>query len=94
MFQVDTYRFSLSWARILPTGDADNPNLAGLEYYKNLILELKSAGIEPMITLYHWDHPEAIQQLGGWLNEDIVDKFASYARVAFREFGSLGVNLL
>jgi len=83
---MDNYRFSISWTRIIPDGDgAENP--AGIQYYKNLIAELIANGITPVATLYHWDLPQALQDRGGWLNEDIADWFANYASVCYREFG-------
>ncbi|KAJ8924346.1 hypothetical protein NQ315_007142 [Exocentrus adspersus] len=84
---VDHYRFSLSWSRILPDGDADKVNLAGVDYYKNLIKELKDNGITPLVTIYHWDLPQVFQEQGGWPDEFIVDKFADYARVCFEMLG-------
>ncbi|KAJ3649784.1 hypothetical protein Zmor_021507 [Zophobas morio] len=82
------YRFSLSWSRILPTGNADEVNQAGVDYYKNLISALKSNGIEPFVTLFHWDLPQALEDQGGWPNTDLlVEKFADYARLAFSLFG-------
>ena len=59
----------------------------GIQYYKDLIAEMKSAGITPVATLYHWDLPQALQDQGGWLNADIADAFEAYAAVCFREFG-------
>ncbi|XP_018573473.1 myrosinase 1-like isoform X1 [Anoplophora glabripennis] len=84
---VDFYRFSLSWSRILPTGFVNKINLPGVTYYKNLIKELKDNGIEPLITLYHWDLPQPLQDLGGWTNEFVVEAFAEYARLCFELFG-------
>lgn len=85
---VDFYRFSLSWPRILPTGFANKINEAGVQYYKNVIKELKENNIIPMVTLYHWDLPQTIQDLGGWANEDTADYFADFARIAFELFGN------
>lgn len=69
------------------TGFANKINPAGVKYYQNLIKELKDNNIEPMITLYHWDLPQSIQDIGGWTNPIIVGIFADYARVCFELFG-------
>ncbi|XP_071637445.1 myrosinase 1-like [Temnothorax longispinosus] len=84
---VDFYRFSLSWSRILPTGYANVVNQKGLNYYKNLINELLANGIEPFVTLYHWDHPVIFESMGGWTNEMMVEWISDYARVVFKELG-------
>lgn len=63
-------------------------NADGVNYYKNLISELKINNIEPLITLYHWDLPQSIQDAGGWTSERIVNWFAYYARVCFEIFGN------
>ncbi|XP_047515316.1 myrosinase 1-like [Pieris napi] len=84
---LDFYRFSLSWPRILPTSFSDQVNEAGLNYYNNLINEMLKYNIEPMITLYHWDLSQKLQDLGGWTNPHIVDWFTDYARIAFEAFG-------
>jgi beta-glucosidase len=82
---MNAYRFSISWSRILPAGrGAINP--AGVDFYDRLVDALLERGIEPMVTLYHWDLPAALDDLGGWLNPDIARWFADYATVMFRRF--------
>uniref|UniRef100_A0A914XJU5 Beta-glucosidase n=1 Tax=Plectus sambesii TaxID=2011161 RepID=A0A914XJU5_9BILA len=85
---VQQYRFSIAWARILPTGTVDVVNQRGVDYYHKLIDTLIASGIEPVITLYHWDLPQSLQDLGGWLNRQIVEWFAEYARFCFKNFGN------
>ncbi|XP_041969210.1 myrosinase 1-like [Aricia agestis] len=84
---LDFYRFSLSWSRILPTSFPDVINQAGVDYYNNLIDELRKYNIEPMVTIYHWDLPQKLQDLGGWSNPHIVDWFSDYSRIVFKLFG-------
>lgn len=81
------YRFSISWPRILPDGTPTKINQAGIDYYLNLIKELKAAGIEPLITLYHWDLPQHLLELGGWLNPRLADYFGDFARICYENFG-------
>ncbi|CAJ0589829.1 unnamed protein product [Cylicocyclus nassatus] len=83
---VSDYRFSLSWSRIFPKGTG-KPNPKGVEHYHKVVDALLENGIEPMITLYHWDLPLALQDLGGWLNRDIIRWFRFYAVFCFREYG-------
>ena len=84
---MNHYRFSISWSRILPNGIANYVSKDGLKYYHNLIDELLRNGIEPMVTLYHWDHPNVLEKVGGWTSEKMIEYFADYARIIFKEFG-------
>lgn len=80
---LQAYRFSVSWSRILPDGTG-RVNQAGLDFYSRLVDALLENGIEPLLTLYHWDLPAALDDMGGWLNRDCADWFAEYARVLYR----------
>ncbi|CAG4968965.1 unnamed protein product [Colias eurytheme] len=81
------YRFSLSWTRLLPNGFANKISEDGARYYNNLIDGLLANGIEPMVTLYHWDLPQNLQDLGGFTNPLIAEWFGDYSRVAYTLFG-------
>ncbi len=85
LHNIKAYRFSISWARIIPDGDGV-VNERGLQFYSDLVDELLASGIEPMITLYHWDLPSALQDKGGWLNRDIVKAFGRYALIIAKQF--------
>jgi len=80
---LNAYRFSIAWGRVLPEG-IGRINPAGLDFYERLVDRLLSRGIQPMVTLFHWDLPAALDDRGGWLNRDIAQWFAEYADVMFR----------
>ncbi|CAK1544189.1 unnamed protein product [Leptosia nina] len=84
---LDFYRFSISWSRLLPTSFPDSINDKAVDYYNNLINEMLKYNIEPMVTIYHWDLPQKLQDLGGWTNPNIVDWFSDYSRILFTLFG-------
>ncbi len=83
---LNAYRFSIAWPRILPQGrGAVNP--AGLTFYDRLVDALLEAGIEPYVTLYHWDLPQTLQDAGGWPARMIVDAFCMYSDIVSRKLG-------
>lgn len=84
---VDYYRFSIAWSRILPNGFPNKINKAGVDFYNRLIDALIDADIIPMATIYHWDLPQSLQELGGWANPHVEEWFAKYADVVFDKFG-------
>ena len=82
-----SYRFGISWSRIIPAADR-KVNPKGIEFYNNLINELKAAGIEPIVTIYHYDMPCWVdEKYGGWHDRAIIDEFDYYCRVLFENFG-------
>ncbi|MEE2522314.1 GH1 family beta-glucosidase [Pseudarthrobacter sp. J75] len=83
---VDSYRFSLAWPRIQPTGKGP-ANQAGLDFYDRLIDELLANGISPMATLYHWDTPLPLDDDGGWMNRDTAYRLGEFAAIAAEAFG-------
>lgn len=78
---LKAYRFSISWPRILPEG-VGQVNQAGVKFYQDLCDELLTNGIQPLVTLYHWDLPTALYRKGGWKNPEIVEWFANYVDAA------------
>lgn len=83
---VGAYRLSISWPRVQPTGRGP-VNEAGLDFYDRVIDELCAAGITPAVTLYHWDLPQALQEVGGWLDRDTAARLAEYADHVGRRLG-------
>ncbi len=83
---LKSYRFSLSWGRILPEGTG-KVNAKGLDFYDRLLDALLDAGVQPMVTLFHWDLPQKLQDSGGWNDRRTVECFAAFAGVAFERFG-------
>lgn len=80
------YRFSFAWPRMFPNGDGAREE-RGFAFYDRLIDGLLAAGIEPLATLYHWDLPQALQDKGGWVNREIVDRFTDYSTSVVERFG-------
>ena len=83
---LKAYRFSVAWTRVLPDGVGE-VNAPGLAFYRQLIDELLAHGIEPVVTLYHFDLPYVLEQQGGWSNRATIDAFVAYAGVLFDAFG-------
>src|SRR6266702_7015659 len=85
--RVNAYRFSIAWTRILPNGKG-SVNNPGLDFYDRLVDTLLAANIEPFVTLYHWDLPQALQdKVGGWASRETAQAFAEYADVVSRRLG-------
>ncbi len=83
---VDAYRFSVSWPRVIPDGRGPT-NPAGLGFYDRLVDALLDVGVEPMVTLYHWDLPLTLEERGGWPSRDTAECFARYASVMAAALG-------
>jgi beta-glucosidase len=83
---LKAYRFSVSWPRVIPDGKGA-VNQAGLDFYSRLVDELLANGIEPYLTLYHWDLPAAMEAIGGWQSREVAQHFADYARVVVDRLG-------
>lgn len=84
---VNAYRFSISWPRILPDG-IGRINEKGVAFYNKLIDGLLRRGIEPVVTIFHWDLPAKLQEKGGWANHEVVKWFTEYAEICFKCFGN------
>jgi beta-glucosidase len=83
---LDVYRFSTSWARVLPEGRG-TPNAEGLDFYDRLVDGLLARGLKPAATLYHWELPSPLDDLGGWRNRDIAGWFGDFTEVIMRRIG-------
>lgn len=85
---LKAYRFSIAWTRIFPEGKGKT-NPQGIQFYHNLLDELHKHGITPLVTIYHWDLPQALQdEYEGWESRQIIDDFVNYAEFLFEEYGS------
>ena len=83
---LNSYRFSISWPRIQPLGSGPT-NSKGVDYYKQLVDALLETHIRPMVTLYHWDLPQALEDAGGWPNHDTAGRFADYVQLMAKALG-------
>jgi len=85
--KLKSYRFSISWSRVLPNGNGQ-VNQEGLQFYRNIFEELKKYGIEPIVTIYHFDYPQGlVDQYGGWIDRRSIQDFVDYCELLYREFG-------
>lgn len=89
---LNAYRFSTSWARVMP--DGEHINQTGLDFYSRLVDSLLDANITPWLTLYHWDLPQAIEDRGGWRERDIAERFTNYALTMLDALGDRVTNWL
>ena len=81
------YRFSFSWSRIFPTGEEETPNEAGLKFYENVIDELLSYDIQPVVTICHFDMPlNLVEKYGSWRSRKVIDCYLKYCEAIFRRF--------
>ena len=83
---IPNYGFSIAWSRLFPDGTG-RVNQAGVDYYNNLINECLLKGIQPWVTLYHWDLPQALELKGGWTNREILNWFECYVAFCVQQFG-------
>lgn len=90
---IKAYRFSINWARILPEGTG-LVNEKAIAMYRDMILTMKRNGITPYLTMFHWEFPQALQEKGGWLNEDVVEWFGEYAKVVAENFSDICENFI
>lgn len=86
-FGINAIRVSISWARIFPDGFG-RIEQRGVDYYHKLFAKCREEGIEPFVTLHHFDTPQCMQDIGGWLSGEMLDHFVEFAKFCFEEFGS------
>ncbi len=86
---LGAFRFSISWPRVQPSGRGA-VNQRGLDFYRSLVDGLRSRNLEPAITLYHWDLPQALEDSGGWAQRDTAERFADYAQIVAEAIGDVG----
>ncbi|MEN0065179.1 MAG: GH1 family beta-glucosidase [Myxococcota bacterium] len=91
---IEAYRFSVAWPRIFPTGLEAEPLEAGLDFYDRLVDRLLAKGIEPFVTLYHWDLPQTLEDRGGWPSRETVAPFVRYAEAVARRLGDRVRNFI
>ena len=85
-----TFRMSISWSRIYPKGDEEEPNQKGIEFYKNVFKELRKYDIEPLVTIWHFDTPLYLEEhYGGWKNRKLIEFYTRFAKTCFTEFKGL-----
>ena len=84
---MSVFRFSIAWCRVLPNGTGE-PNQKGIDFYHRVIDACLERGLEPWLTLYHWDLPQVLQDQGGWKNRDSLAWFGEYAELVSKNFGS------
>jgi beta-glucosidase len=85
---LESYRFSISWPRIQPTGRGP-ANQRGIDFYRALVEGMLERGIKPLATLYHWDLPQTLEDEGGWASRDVVERFTEYAQIMFDALGDV-----
>ncbi|XP_065364707.1 myrosinase 1-like [Calliphora vicina] len=85
--KVHFYRFSISWSRILPNADISSKNQKGIDYYNMIINKLLENGIEPVVTMFHYDLPESLNLYGGFTNLELIKYFTNYAKLLFETYG-------
>lgn len=93
LLSIKANRFSISWSRLIPDGIGE-VNKKAVALYRDMILEMKKNGVEPYLTMYHWEFPQALQDKGGWLNEEVIQWFGYYAKVVSENFSDICENFI